>query len=175
MPEDSIWSDVAYLVPRLSSTTRISVKPFGDGLSVLFDDAQLDLQDKIGGREDFWTAGLVAVAAPRENAQFVCQVRGFIDKSAGARALLTASVGGRTASREFEYGTVIDRQEIEPIEIPFEVTALSDRRVVIFVAIYAERQNFDEHVRIVLDSVDQAMFTIAPPAPPSAAAPASAP
>ncbi len=167
MAENSIWSDVAYLVPRLSSTTRIAVKPFGDGLSVLFDDAQLDLHDKIGGREDFWTAGLVTAVTPRDNTQFVCQVRGFINKSAGARALLTASVGGRTASREFEYGAVLD-QEIEPIEIPFDASALSNHRVVIFLAIYAERQNFDEHVHIVLDSVDPAMFKIEPPAPPSA-------
>src|SRR5689334_13347475 len=114
MAEDSIWSNVGYLVPRLSSSTRISVTPFGDALSVLFDDAQLDLQGKIGGREDFWTAGLVAAVAPRENTQFVCHVRGFIHKSAGARALITASVGGHTASREFAYGTALD-QEIEPI------------------------------------------------------------
>jgi hypothetical protein len=160
MADDSIWGTAAYLVPRLSSSTRISTTAFGDALSILFDDAAVMLDKKLDGLDGSWTAGLAFNAKPGASTKFQCQLRGFVQKSSGARAAVTTTLGGRIFTRDYPYGSVAEEEFTVDAEL--DLADLAAGRVVILISVAAERQTFDDRVSVGLDSVDA--FKIAPAA-----------
>ena len=176
MPEEtSIWGHVDYLVPRLSSSTRISVKILENVVSILFDDSEIELIAKGDGLETWWTTAFAIALEPGNHTQFVCQFRGAVRKTAASSAVLTASVNGQLITREFGYGTEFpDEKLLDDLDVYFDTSSLTNGRVLVVVALTAQRRDFDNWVRISCESVDQGV-RIAPSAPSSASAPASAP
>lgn len=154
MIDTSRWGRPAYLVPHLSSSTRVSVTTTGDALSILFDEAQVKLDANEDGLEGWWTGGVLLPLTVAEGASaFVCHLRGFVQKTAGTRALLVASVAGQTVTHDLPYGSESEGEEIS-LELRFDARPLTGGRVVIILSVQAERQNFDERVTLACDSAD---------------------
>ena len=162
MPEGtSIWGDVDYLAPRLSSSSRISVTRNGDALSILFADGAVNLDAKSYGRDGWWTAAVaIPLRAPEGVTRFIWHLRGFISKTANTRAVLVTSIAGHVETREFGYGTESTGADFTA-ESVFDLAPLTGGHVVVHVAIQAERQQLEgENVTLALDSADA--FSVRP-------------
>lgn len=150
------WGAAGYLAPRLTSSSRIAIARSGDALSVLFNDAQVDLDAKLDGLDGWWTTALTFATSSGANNAFRCRIMGAVNKTAVSSATLTASIGGSLTTRQYAYGTTAE--ERVDIELHFDKATLAAGRVMIVLAIYAERQSFDDTVMLTIDSIDCASY-----------------
>jgi hypothetical protein len=140
--------------PGALPADKVSATSIGDVLTLLFDSAQLSLQNDSDPLSATWV-GTVRVptrsgkAAPTSYLQ---HLRGSVNKTAGARVTLIVNLGGKTFTNEYPYGTTSHGDILRTYISPVRPRPAESYTATIIILV--ERRDTKSAVLVDVDSLD---------------------
>ncbi|HEY9286300.1 MAG TPA: hypothetical protein VIP46_22805 [Pyrinomonadaceae bacterium] len=165
------WGEAAAVKPCVLADGGFSATTGADvpgetafPLSVIFDDARAELRAQPPQVAEplsdvmyaVWTGSLrvpVEVAQEREGVWFRSDLRCFLHKDEGARALLVADLAGHQIVREFPYGRKVGGEEFRQ-SVVHEAESLPVGGYAVSLLLVVERRGHESGADLRVDSLD---------------------
>lgn len=154
----SVWGEARSFCPGILTPRAFSSSVAGESLAVLFSCLGIDLQAADGPLSDVYAAAFRASISPGKDQAFVSVtaiLKGFVFKTAGARAVAMLSLGGTNYIVEFPYGEVAEEnfdREFSCLLTP--PVSNGEATITGAILLLLERRKGEEAVLFSLDSLD---------------------